>query len=221
MTGKRSASHNRYHTKTYTCWIGNITATISESQIEDDFNRFCEKFGRFKKQITIKFNNSYQKYQCFINYYEQNSAICAVYYFNNTRYHHLNLIAQYRSEREISVPPINRNPLIAKPLQPVPIPQLYREKYLVILNSKYLQQQVNKKIEILNNIYKDKLKINIDNSGVESDFTLNLKTLDESIFNQVTQLIENSWIVSVNTFDLQVTDKKLLSDWTEILRKFH
>jgi hypothetical protein len=87
-------------------------------------------------------------------------------YYNNK------LKARYIHERDDSVPPINRK---------VYITQLYLVKSLVVLNSKYLQQQINKKVEILNNIYNDKLKINIDNSGVEPDFILNLKTLDEKI----------------------------------------
>jgi hypothetical protein len=171
----RDGSIPRYK-KTYTCWIGNITSRITKSQIENDLNIYCEKFGRFKKPINIRYTDFLKKYQCFIEYYnKQFTALSAVNYFRDMNYYNYKLKARYIHEIDTD-PPIDRN---------VFVKQLYLVKSLVVLNSKYLQQQVNKKVEILN-IYNDKLKINIDNSGVEPDFILNLKTLDESIFNQVT-----------------------------------
>jgi hypothetical protein len=194
--------------KTYTCWIGNITSRITKSQIENDLNIYCEKFGRFKKPINIRYTDFLKKYQCFIEYYNKQSALTAVNYFRDMNYYNYKLKARYIHEIDTD-PTINRN---------VFVKQLYLVKSLVILNSKYLRQQIEKKVEILRNIYTNKLKINIDNSGVESDLIINLKTFDENIFNTVTKLIEKLWIVRVNTFDLQLIEKKLLSKLEEELK---
>jgi RNA recognition motif-containing protein len=205
--------------KTYTCWIGNITSRIERSILKEDLNRLCGQFGCFKSPIDLKYVDTYQKCQCFIKYYEEKSVFRAVSYFNNMEFYDDKLKAKYITEREISVPPTNRNSLLVKKLQPEPISQLYLVKSLVILNSKYLRQQINKKVEILRNVYNDKLIINIDNSGVESDVIINLKTFDENVLSNVNKLIEKSWIVRINTFDLQETDKKLLSALDEDIKK--
>ena len=70
--------------KSYCCWISNIPENV------DDLKRILSdeaiKFGNFSS-IKIDFKSHHKLNQCFINYFEEDSATNAAKYFNKRKFY--------------------------------------------------------------------------------------------------------------------------------------
>ena len=69
----------------YTCWIGNISLKLSDSDLEYFFKKEGEKFGAINC-VKIEYNQQHNKYQCYIHYLKMSSVLRAVDYFDGKRF---------------------------------------------------------------------------------------------------------------------------------------
>ncbi len=129
--------------RTYCCWVENIPGKIKKDSIEQYFKKKAEKYDSFHS-IKVEFNEAHKSYQCFLNFLNDNSMVQCVKYLDGKNYCDKILKASERRNkpRPFSVP------------RPQPPVKNYTET-ITISNSKYLKAQVEKKIELLNQIFSE------------------------------------------------------------------
>ena len=191
---------------TYCCWIGNIPGNIEKGLIEQYFEEEARNFNNFHS-IRVDYNQDHASYQCFINYLDENSMEKATRHFDRKYYCGNNLKAQSRRpKRTSSVPPKSR---------PRPI-ENYSET-LRISSSKRLKNQIEKKLEFLNQTFSD---TNVKLVSEENyDLICKVDSTNNINFDKVVKIIKN-WKSFYQAYYLHNASINMDQLRSEILNKF-
>jgi hypothetical protein len=91
------------HKVLHSCWIGNITDEYSREELQNYFTEKASKMYRsfVLSTFNMKFNKERGRYQCWLNFEDQNDAKDAVNFFSKRKLAGIQFEAMYRKPKQI------------------------------------------------------------------------------------------------------------------------